>query len=73
MRRARISEDTGDLAQANVAFRSLWSTVRGQLPDSTSSQTIALDQALTGISASSTSANLRKLYLAVAALRDTMR
>lgn len=69
MRRARVSEDAGDLADASAAFRRLWSTVRGQLPGGTTPQTAALEQALAGIDTSSSSADLRKLYQAVAALR----
>ena len=72
MRRARVWADAAGYADASTAFNRLWSALRGALPGKTAPQTKALAQALAGISASSSSADLRKLYLAVTALERAL-
>ncbi|MEO7937807.1 MAG: hypothetical protein ABIR55_04225 [Burkholderiaceae bacterium] len=72
MRRARVSQDANDYADASATFGQLWSALRHDLPASAASQATALEQALSGMGASSTSADIRKFYLAVATLRDAV-
>lgn len=72
MRRARIWQDDIGYTDASATFGRLWPVLRRDLPASMAPQATALELALSGIGASSSSADIRKFYLTVAALRDAV-
>ncbi len=72
MRRANGLADTASYADASAAFGRLWSVLRDELPSATAPQKTALQQSFDSLDASPSTASVRKLYLAVAALRDAL-